>query len=138
MVALLTQVARSGALQLLTDDTELWDEPTVGLFINNVVPDAYTVIGDLTPCTEDGMEAQAGVEASAAFLDEDGVLVVELLTTPFVCGADPAEPVVVYGMYALGTVAAVLIGAERFEQPITIQREGDGVAYRLRLPFPAV
>lgn len=135
MNALLTRAARMDALQNLTAATDRWDELTVGLFTNDVIPDENTVMADLTPCTEDGMEAQTALEVSPAFEDENGDIVVEVLSLPFISGLAVDPPVIIYGLYCLGTVFAGLVGAYRLEQPITIVQVGDGVAQRIRLPY---
>jgi len=135
MALIMTRAARMDALQNLTAATDRWDELTVGLFTNDYVPTESTVIGDLTPAVADGMEAQTALEVTAAFEDENGDIVVEVLSNPFIAGEVPDPVIICYGIYCLGTVFAGLIAVKRFDNPVSIQQVGDAVAERIRLVF---
>jgi len=120
-------------LSALTAATELLDELTVGVFINDVVPTEATAIADLTPATEDGFEAQAGLEVTAPFEDEDGNICVEVISAPFISGIAPDPPYIGYGLYCLGTVYAELVSVVRFENPVAVAQVGDAVPDRIRI-----
>lgn len=138
MALVMTRAAVMAALDDVTAATRVFDELKVGLFTNDIVPNDDTVTADLTPCVVTGMAEQTGLETTTAFEDEDGQMVVEVLSAAFICTDVPDPEVIVYGIYCVGTVYAGLITVERFDTPVSISEIGDAVARRIRIPYPQV
>jgi len=107
----------------------------VALFINNVIPTIATLVGDLELCTEGGMEAQTALTPGPPFEDTDGTQVCVVPVFPFVAAADPDPVFVVYGWACLNAGGTALYAAEKFENPITIQRADQGVSPIVKIPW---
>lgn len=136
---------RRGADLLAADSTTLAPAALankVKLSMADFTPSLDMVLGDFTEATFDGYAAkELGVGTQPIYYDaETGLLTITL--------EDPAGgyvwsttgvtnlPQTIYGAYLVDNASAVLLGAYKFPNPVTLTESGQGVSFgELQLEF---
>lgn len=104
---------------------------SIGLFKNDIQPDAALQIGDIDPITGDGLSLKPMAAGNATLVWDDGIGVWGFkLQEPigglnFICASAPAEPPTAYGWFLTNTGDDTLIATGRFPEPITFTKPGD-------------
>lgn len=93
----------------------------VGLFTNNPAIGVNTPLADITPPTYTGY-AQQAVTIKAARKDANGNRILDFGLQTWQPSADPADPVIVNGYYAIWDAGGTpkLLGLENFPTPKTL------------------
>lgn len=103
------------------------------LAANNFNPTLDLTLGGLTEATFTGSAAKAaGTGTQTTYYDVvSGYRVIEILEPAggwhWSCTVTPGSPETIYGVYLTDTANAVLYGAMKLDEPITISASGQGL-----------
>lgn len=102
-----------------------WDNATLHLFQNDIVPSFATALGDFTEADFDGYAAGAAITWNPAVTGPDYNAEVTGPAANFLA-TGATTPNVIYGYYVVDTGGTGLLWSERFAEPINIASAGDG------------
>lgn len=102
-------------------------EVKVLLFQNDVTPNRNTVLADLDVATFSGYATLTAQTFNPALTDDDGNTRVIGPVCQFTATAATITNTI-YGYYVTDTAGTLLLGAERFDEPVEVTGAGDGVA----------
>jgi len=108
----------------------------IKLFINNITPDANTVLGDLTEASFAGYSfiSIPSVAYPAPTINGSGQAESDSGTLNWTCTSSPGSPQTVYGLYVImedTSALKKLLFAAAFDTPVVITTSGDEVNKKL-------
>lgn len=104
----------------------------IGAFTNNITPNAFTVLADLTECTFTGYAEGDGTPWGTALDSADGSLSSLSPVVQFTASGTPT-PEVISGIFLTdGATPPKLLAAAALPQPVPINTAGDGLALVIR------
>jgi len=108
-------------------------QASAALFTNDFVPTDDEAVAAFTIADLAGLDQQDTLSWGGASEDVDGNYVKELLTAPFIAGATPEEPLLIYGWVIINAAGTVVLAAERFASARVITQIGESVAANPRV-----
>lgn len=115
----------------------LLDTPTAHLFVNDINPDAGTVVGDFTEAAFSGYAADALGALIGPVTFADGTRGMHVETDFAADGSIVGPGEVAYGVYVTDTGGTVLYWSGRFNDPQPFANPGDFLSLDLVFPESA-
>lgn len=111
----------------------------VHLFVNDVVPTPFTVIGDLLEASFDDYD-DVVISGTMGVPDDDSDGSVSAVLDQLMTWAGPTDDSgqVVYGYYVTDSGGTVLQGAYRFETPVSLTTPSDVLTLVIGMRLPAI
>lgn len=123
-------------LGMLIDTGAPFDGCKIGLYKNNLTPTPQTILSELTPCDFDGYSLSSAVVWGTPFNSGADACSVPGSMKEFVATGDTTANVV-YGAYIVDGAGTTLLATERFDAPVSVVHEDDGLALLPMLTIPS-
>lgn len=99
----------------------------VGLFKNNIAPNADTVLADLVTADFDGAAVSGPITWSAVVHNDSLEMRVLGSTQVFICTGD-TTPNLIYGFYIVNSAGTELLYSMRYDSPQSMSEAGNFIA----------